>query len=492
MNMDLLVSLCKRRGFIFQSSEIYGGIGSTWDYGPLGVELKNNVKRAWWRDNVRRRSDMVGLDAAILMHPMVWKASGHLDHFTDPMVDCKACQHRFRADNVDEQPWLHYCPATKGNRFEIPAGEPCKHCGARRTLCPDCGKGELTAPRQFNLIFKTFMGPVEEDAAVAYLRPETAQGIFVNFDNVLQAMRLKLPFGIAQNGKAFRNEITPGNFIFRTREFEQMEIEYFVNPLERIDGRPADEVWHERWMEARLAWYQHYGIQADHLRLREHDKTELAHYAKRTADIEYRFPMGWSELEGIANRTDFDLRQHGQASGKSLTYFDEERKTHVTPYVIEPSAGADRSVLAFLVDAYREEEVRGEKRVLLRLHRALAPVKIAVLPLLKKRDEIVALARDLRDRRARRWVTVYDDTAAIGRLYRRQDEVGTPYCVTVDVQTVGDSAKGERGDGCVTIRERDTMEQVRVPVAELTEVFGKLLDDTAWADVARRYPPTKG
>jgi glycyl-tRNA synthetase len=490
--MDLLVSLCKRRGFIFQSSEIYGGIGSTWDYGPLGVELKNNVKRAWWRDNVHRRPDMVGLDAAILMHPKVWKASGHLDHFTDPMVDCKACQHRFRADKIDEQPWLHYCPATKGNRFEIPAGEPCKHCGVRRTLCPDCGKGELTAPRQFNLMFKTFMGPVEEDAAVAYLRPETAQGIFVNFDNVLQAMRLKLPFGIAQIGKAFRNEITPGNFIFRTREFEQMEIEYFVNPLERIDGRPADEVWHERWIEARLAWYQHYGIRADHLRLREHEKSELAHYAKRTADIDYQFPMGWSELEGIANRTDYDLRQHGEASGKSLTYFDEARKTHVIPYVIEPSAGADRSVLAFLVDAYREEEVRGEKRVLLRLHRDLAPIKIAVLPLLKKRDEIVALAQSLRDRLARHWVTVYDDTAAIGRLYRRQDEVGTPYCVTVDVQTVGDPAKGEAGDGCVTIRERDSMEQIRVPAAELTNVFGQLMDETAWVDVARRYPPAKG
>jgi glycyl-tRNA synthetase len=490
--MDVLVSLCKRRGYIFQSSEIYGGIASCWDYGPLGVELKNNVKRAWWRDNVHRRPDMVGLDAAILMHPMVWKASGHLDHFTDPMVDCKACQHRFRADKLDDQPWVHYCPATKGNRFEVPAGEPCKHCGARRTLCPDCGKGELTAPRQFNLMFKTFMGPVEEDAAVAYLRPETAQGIFVNFDNVLQAMRMKLPFGIAQIGKAFRNEITPGNFIFRTREFEQMEIEYFVNPLERIDGRPADEVWHERWMEDRFVWYQRYGIRSDHLRLREHDKSELAHYAKRTADIEYRFPMGWSELEGIANRTDFDLRQHGEFSGKSLTYYDEERKTHVVPYVIEPSAGADRSVLAFLVDAYREEEVRGEKRVVLRLHRDLAPIKIAVLPLLKKREEIVTLARDLRDRLASRWVTVYDDTAAIGRLYRRQDEVGTPYCVTVDVQSVGDPAKGEPGDGCVTIRERDTMEQIRVPVPGLAEVFDGLLGETTWPDVARRYPPAKG
>jgi glycyl-tRNA synthetase len=492
MNMDVIVSLCKRRGFVFQSSEIYGGIASCWDYGPLGVELKNNVKRVWWRDNVYLRPDMVGLDAAILMHPSVWKASGHLDHFTDPMVDCKACRRRFRADKLDETPWIHYCPATKGNKFEIPAGEPCKHCGARRTLCPACGKGELTPPRQFNLMFKTFMGPVEEDAAVTYLRPETAQGIFVNFENVLQAMRLKLPFGVAQIGKSFRNEITPGNFIFRTHEFEQMEIEYFVNPNDVIDGRPADEVWHERWIEARFAWYQRYGIGRERLRLREHAKDELAHYAKRTADIEYDFPMGWSELEGIANRTDFDLKQHAKASGKSLTYFDEERKTHVVPYVIEPSAGADRSVLAFLVDAYREEEVRGEKRVLLRLHADLAPLKIAVLPLLKKRDDIVATAREIQRRLARRWVSVYDDTAAIGRLYRRQDEVGTPYCVTVDVQTVGDAGRGEAGDGMVTIRERDSMEQVRVPMAELEAVFRELLTDgVAWSVVGARYPAVR-
>jgi len=493
MNMDVLVSLCKRRGFIFQSSEIYGGTGSCWDYGPLGVELKNNVKRVWWRDNVHLRPDMVGLDASILMHPTVWKASGHLDHFTDPMVDCKACRRRFRADKLDEPPWIHYCPATKGNKFEVPPAELCKHCGARRTLCPECGKGELTPPRQFNLMFKTFMGPVEEDAAVTYLRPETAQGIFVNFDNILQSMRGKLPFGIAQIGKAFRNEITPGNFIFRTREFEQMEIEYFVNPLDRIDGRPADEVLHERWIADRFAWYQRYGIQAENLRLREHEKDELAHYAKRTADIEYRFPMGWSELEGVANRTDFDLKQHAEFSGKSLTYYDEERKTHVVPFVIEPSAGADRSVLAFLVDAYREEEVRGEKRVVLRLHQELAPIKIAVLPLLKKRSDIVAMAQDLRSRLAPRWMTVYDDTAAIGRLYRRQDEVGTPYCVTVDVQTVGDSAKGERGDQRVTIRERDSMEQIRVPIGDLVGAFGRLLGgESAWADVAAHYPPAKG
>jgi glycyl-tRNA synthetase len=304
-------------------------------------------------------------------------------------------------------------------------------------------------------------------------------------------MRLKLPFGIAQVGKAFRNEITPGNFTFRSREFEQMEIEYFVNPLDTLDGRPADEVWHERWITERLAWYERYGIRRTNLRLREHAKDELAHYAKRTADIEYQFPMGWSELEGIANRTDFDLKQHAKFSGKSLTFFDDDRKQHVVPYVIEPSAGADRGTLAFLVDAYREEEVRGEKRVVLALHRELAPLKIAVLPLLKKRDEIVAVARDLRDRLARRWMTVYDDTAAIGRLYRRQDEVGTPYCVTVDVQTVGDPEKAERGDGAVTIRERDSMEQIRVPIADLPAVFDRLLGDAAWADVAASYARAK-
>jgi glycyl-tRNA synthetase len=487
MNMDTIVSLCKRRGFIFQSSEIYGGTGSCWDYGPLGVELKTNIKRAWWRDNIHLRPDMVGLDASILMHPTVWKASGHIDHFTDPMVDCRACRRRFRADAIDELEWMHYCPAKKDNRFEIPGGEPCAHCGSRRTLCPACGKGELTAPRQFNLMFKTFMGPVEDEAAVTYLRPETAQGIFVNFDNVMQSMRLKLPFGIGQIGKSFRNEITPGNFIFRTREFEQMEIEFFVNPNDRIDGRPADEVWHDRWIEERFAWYQRYGIRAENLRLREHEKEELAHYAKRTADIEYRFPMGWSELEGIANRTDFDLKQHAAHSGKSLTVFDDERKLHVVPYVIEPSAGADRSLLAFLVDAYREDEVRGEKRVWLRLHRDLAPTKIAVLPLLKKRPDLVAQAQGLRAELARRWTTVYDDTAAIGRLYRRQDEVGTPYCVTVDVQTVGDVEKGEPGDRRVTIRDRDSMEQMRVPIAELGVVFQALFEGSTWPEVAERH-----
>jgi len=474
VDMDKIVSLCKRRGFIFQSSEIYGGTGSCWDYGPLGVELKNNVKRLWWRDSAQARSDMVGLDSSILMHPRVWQASGHLDHFTDPMVDCRACKKRFRSDKIEDDTWVHYCAATKGNKFNVLGGEACKHCGTKRTLCPACGKGELTEPRQFNLMFKTFMGPVEDDAAVTYLRPETAQGIFVNFDNVLQSMRMKLPFGVAQIGKAFRNEITPGNFTFRTREFEQMEIEFFVMP-------GTDEEWHQRWIDERFAWYPRYGMRRENLRLREHEKDELAHYAKRTADIEYLFPMGWSELEGIANRTDFDLKQHAQFSGKALEYFDEESKQKIVPYVIEPSAGADRATLAFLVDAYHEEEVRGEKRVVLRFHAELAPLKIAVLPLLKKNDRIVETAKKLTADLRKRWHAVYDDTASIGRLYRRQDEVGTPFCVTVDVQTVGDEKAA--ADDKVTIRDRDTMEQVRVPIGNLESVMGELMAGN-WSAVA--------
>ena len=475
VDMDKVVSLSKRRGLIFQSSEIYGGTGSCWDYGPLGVELKNNVKAAWWRDNVQSRTDMVGLDSSILMHPRVWQASGHLDHFTDPMVDCRACKKRFRADKINEMEWVHYCEATKGNKFIVPPGEACKHCGARRTLCLACGRGELTEARQFNLMFKTFMGPVEEDAAVAYLRPETAQGIFVNFDNVLQSMRIKLPFGIAQIGKSFRNEITPGNFTFRSREFEQMEIEFFVMP-------GTDEEWHQKWLDERFAWYPKYGIRKENLRLREHDKDELAHYAKRTADIEYLFPMGWSELEGVANRTDFDLKQHSQFSGKALEYFDEESKQKIVPYVIEPSAGADRAALAFLVDAYQEEEVRSEKRVVLKFHPELAPIKIAVLPLLKKNDQIVETAKKLMLNLRKRWHAVYDDTASIGRLYRRQDEVGTPFCVTIDVQTVGDSKSA--ADEKVTIRDRNTMQQIRVPLASVEVIMSELMTGH-WSDFVR-------
>ncbi|MFQ6000672.1 MAG: glycine--tRNA ligase [Anaerolineae bacterium] len=418
--MDTLVSLCKRRGFIFQSSEIYGGFGSAWDYGPLGVELKRNIKDVWWRDLVQNREDIVGLDASILMSPQVWIASGHVEKFTDPLVDCKSCKRRFRADQVGDR-------------------------------CPECD-GELTEARQFNTMFKTFVGPVEDDASVAYLRPETAQGIFVNFLNVLSATRRKLPFGIAQIGKAFRNEITPGNFTFRTREFEQMEIEYFVKP-------GTDEEWFEYWLNERLEWYKRYGLREENLRLREHGPEELSHYSKATYDIEYNFPFGWSELEGIANRTDFDLRRHAEFSGKDMTYFDEETGEHIYPYVIEPSGGIDRAALAFLVDAYHEEEVRGRKRVLLRLHHDLAPVKVAVLPLLRNRPEIVALAKEIaRDLRPH-FMVIYDDSASIGRLYRRQDEIGTPYCVTVDVQSLEDEA--------VTVRDRDSMEQVRPSISQL-------------------------
>jgi glycyl-tRNA synthetase len=423
-DMDKIVSLCKRRGFVFPSSEVYGGFSSTWDYGPLGSLLKANVKAAWVKSVVQERDDMVLIDASILMHPQVWQASGHLESFTDPLVDCKSCKLRFRADHVE---------------------------GPR---CPECG-GELTEARQFNMMFKTFVGPVEEDAAVAYLRPETAQGIFVNFKNVQTTSRRKLPFGIAQVGKAFRNEITPGNFVFRTREFEQMEIEYFVVP-------GTDAEWHDHWVKERVAWYERYGMRRENLRLREHDSGELAHYAKATVDLEYQFPFGWSELEGIANRTDYDLRQHQAASGEDLTYFVEETRERFLPYVIEPSAGADRSALAFLIDAYDEEPDKDETRVVLRFHRDLAPIKVAFLPLSRKPD-LIDLTKKAQSLVRSRLMTQYDDTQSIGRRYRRQDEIGTPYCVTIDFQSLEDQA--------ATIRERDSMEQVRVPIQELPRWF---------------------
>ncbi|MDD5730681.1 MAG: glycine--tRNA ligase [Candidatus Omnitrophica bacterium] len=422
--MDKIVALCKRRGLIFQSSDIYGGLSNTWDYGPFGVELKNNIKRAWWKKNVYERYDILGMDAAILMHPKVWEASGHTKNFFDLKSDCKSCKKRFKVEDLK---------------------------GAAK--CPECG-GELTESRQFNLMFKTHQGPVENDDNQIYLRPETAQGMFVNFLNILDSRHPKLPFGLAQQGKSFRNEITPGNFTFRTREFEQMEIEYFVKPQD------ADKAY-EYWVEERFNWYKGLGLREENLRKRPHASDELAHYAKACTDIEYNFPFGWSELEGIANRTDFDLRQHAEASGKDFKYFDDSTKEKFYPYIIEPSGGIDRSVLAFLLDAYHEEKVKEDIRVVLKLHRDLAPTKVAVLPLLKNRPELVELAKRIAGDLKKSMVTVYDDTAAIGKLYRRQDEVGTLYCVTVDVLSLEDKQ--------VTVRDRDTMLQDRIGIDKLKE-----------------------
>ena len=421
IDLNTIASLCKRRGFIFQSSEIYGGLGSVWDYGPLGVELKNNLKALWWKSMVYERPDIEGLDAAILMHSEVWKASGHVSGFKDLLVDCKSCKKRFRYDLIKEK------------------------------KCPEC-KGELTEPRAFNLMFKTFMGPVESHANEVYLRPETAQGIFVNFKNILTCSRKKLPFGVAQIGKAFRNEITTGNFNFRSREFEQMELEYFAHPDE-------SDKWFKYWVNERFGWYKKYGIKEENIRLREHGKEELAHYAKACYDIDFLFPMGWSELEGVAHRTDFDLKQHSNISKVNLSFFDEETKKDFTPHVIEPSGGVDRAVLAFLLNAYSAEKVRGEKRVVLALNKNLAPVKAAVLPLLKNKPEVVGLARKVYDILRGDYKVAYDDTASIGRLYRRQDEIGTLYCVTIDVESLTDKK--------VTVRDRDTMKQERISVESL-------------------------
>jgi len=440
-DMDKILSISKRRGFVFQSSEIYGGLGSTWDYGPLGVELKRHVKEAWWRSVVLDRDDMVGLDAAILMHPQVWVASGHVENFTDPLVECRSCNRRFRLDHLAEAAGMELDQADSAKSLEVLA-------------CPECG-GELGDPRQFNLMFKTFMGPVEDTASEVHLRPETAQGIFVNFANVVNSTRKKLPFGIAQIGKAFRNEITPGNFTFRTREFEQMEIEYFVKP-------GTDEEWLQRWVQSRLDWYVEYGIRRENLRLRQHGSDELAHYAKDCYDIEYRFPWGWAELEGIASRTDYDLRQHAEHSGQDLTYFDEETKSRYFPYVVEPSGGLDRGVLAFWLDSYDEEPDGEAVRVVCRLHHKLAPVTVAVLPL-SRNAKLVPAAQDVHARLRRHFTTQYDDAQGIGRRYRRQDEIGTPYCVTVDFDSLEDHQ--------VTIRDRDTMHQSRIPIDELVSVL---------------------
>ncbi|MGH9150211.1 MAG: glycine--tRNA ligase [Acidimicrobiales bacterium] len=421
--MEQVVNLCKRRGFIFPSAEIYGGFRSTYDYGHLGVLMLRNVRDAWWRAMVQQRDDVVGIEAAILSSPRIWEASGHLENFTDPLVDCRSCKERFRADHLDD-------PST----------------------CPRCGQvGTLTEARQFNLMFKTYVGPVEDSASVAYLRPETAQGMFVNFLNVLQASRKRPPFGIAQVGKSFRNEITPGNFVFRTREFEQMELEYFVPPG---DGPK----WFEYWCGERLRWYVGLGIPESRLRLRHHEAAELSHYSTGTADIEFEYPWGWGELEGIAQRTDYDLIQHANASGARLDYFDQSTGERYVPHVVEPAAGATRSLMAFLLSAYDVDEVRGESRTVLRLHHRLAPYAVAVLPL-SKNEALVPVAREVVAALQPHFMTDYDETQAIGRRYRRQDEIGTPLCVTVDFATADDRA--------VTIRSRDTLAQERVPIEGL-------------------------
>jgi len=442
-SIEVIANLAKRRGFVFPSSEIYGGMAGFWDYGPLGVELKSNVKAAWWRAMVQRRDDIVGIDAAIVMHPRVWEASGHVAGFSDPMVDCRNCKLRFRAEDL------------KGPLDQI--------------ACPNCGqRGTFTEARQFNLMFQTHVGPMTETASVAYLRPETAQGIFVNFANVLTTTRRKLPFGIAQMGKAFRNEITPGNFIFRDREFEAMEMEYFVPP-------PDEDRWFAYWVEERLRWWtEEIGIGADRIRLRPHEPDELSHYSRQTTDIEYQFPIGWSELEGVADRTDFDLSAHAAASGRDLAFFDEATGGHLVPFVIEPAAGVDRAVLTVLIDAYEEEKLERDTRVVLHLKRHLAPIKAAVLPLLRNRPELVEQARRLAADLRSRMVATYDDTASIGKLYRRQDEIGTPYCVTVDVETLD--------DGAATIRERDTMTQQRVALAAIPDRLAELMDGSATWD----------
>ena len=428
--MEKLLSLSKRRGFVFQSSEIYGGLSSTWDYGPLGVELKRNVKEAWWKSVVVSRDDVVGLDAAILMQRQVWEASGHLENFSDPLVECKSCHIRLREDQIETD------------------------------VCPECS-GELTEPRNFNLMFKTFQGPVEETASEIFLRPETAQAMFVNFDNVQTTTRKKIPFGIAQIGKSFRNEITPGNFTYRTREFEQMEMEYFCAPQN-------DEKWYEYWIEFSLNWFISRGIRKDKLRIRKHTNNEIPHYSKGSSDIEFKFPWGWGELETISNRTDYDLKAHSKKSGKDLTYFDQINNERFFPYVIEPAMGADRSTLAFLSDAYDEENHKKEKRTVLRFHPEIAPITVAVLPL-SRNEKLIPMSKKIYESLLGKFNVEYDDSQSIGRRYRRQDEIGTPLCITIDFETI-------EKDNSITIRNRDNMEQIRISTDNLLKGINDQLE----------------
>ena len=466
-SMDTLVNLCKNRGFVYAGSEIYGGLANTWDYGPLGVELKNNIKRAWWKKFIQENPYNVGQDAAILMNPQTWVASGHLSGFSDPLMDCRECHERFRADKVIED----WCAQ---NGFELPRpidaftqAEMKDFVEEHNIPCPTCGKHNFTDIRQFNLMFKTFQGVTEDAKNTVYLRPETAQGIFVNFVNVQRTTRRKLPFGIGQIGKSFRNEITPGNFIFRVREFEQMELEFFCQPN-------TDLEWFQYWRNFCHQWLLSLGMKDENLRLRDHDPEELCFYSKATTDFEFMFPFGWGELWGVADRTDYDLTQHQNVSGKDLTYFDPETNERYIPYVVEPSLGVERSVLAVLVDAYDEEVVDAEKndvRVVLHLHPALAPYKAAVLPLSKK---LADKGREIQQELSKYFMVDYDDAGSIGKRYRREDEIGTPLCITVDFETVGD--ENTPADHCVTVRDRDTMEQIRLPISELRSYIEKKLE----------------
>ena len=464
--LDMIVNLCKNRGFIYAGSEIYGGLANSWDYGPLGVEFKNNVKKAWLKKFVQENPYNVGQDSAILMNPQTWVASGHLGGFSDPLMDCKECKERFRADKVIED----WCAA---NSFTLPKPidafsqeEMAAFVAEHQIPCPSCGKHNWTDIRQFNLMFKTFQGVTEDAKNTVYLRPETAQGIFVNFNNVQRTTRRKLPFGIGQIGKSFRTEITPGNFIFRVREFEQMELEFFCQP-------GTDLEWFNYWRNFCHEWLLNLNMKDENLRLRDHDPEELCFYSKATTDFEFMFPFGWGELWGVAARTDYDLTQHQNTSGVDMTYFDQETGEHYIPYVVEPSLGADRVVLAFLVEAYDEEVVDAAKndvRVVMHFHPALAPFKCAVLPLSKK---LSAKALEIQQELSKDWMVDFDETGSIGKRYRREDEIGTPYCITVDFDTVGDAEKA--GDNCVTVRDRDTMEQVRLPISELKAYLAEKL-----------------